>query len=346
MRRAGSASVALRRVGYMRRIAFIGTGGTISSIGKGPLDLIDYTAQGKMVHADEIVASVPELKEVADVAVVKYRNIPSPAIGFPEWKELVVLCEKLVRETPDLAGVVIGHGTATLEETAYFLNLTLKVPVPVVVVGSQRPLSGLASDAATNLVAAVRTAASPASVGRGVLVVLNDEIQAARDVTKTSTFRLQTFRTPDFGVLGSVDGEHVRYYRRTERRNAPETEFDIGKLDALPRVDISYSYAGADGAAIHAFIAAGAKGLVLAAFAPGMITPGEQAAVEEARAKGVTVVVSTRAGSGVALDPLRLRTLGVLSADNLNPQKARVLLSLALTVSDDLDELRRMFATY
>jgi L-asparaginase len=330
----------------MRKVAFIGTGGTISSIGKGPLDLIDYTANGKMVHAEEIVAAVPELREVAEVEVVKYRNIPSPAIGFPEWKELVELCARLERETPDLAGIVIGHGTATLEETAYFLNLTLKVKIPVVVVGSQRPLSGLASDAATNLVAAVRTAASPASVGRGVLVVLNDEIQAARDVTKTSTFRLQTFRTHDFGVLGSVDGEHVRYYRRAERRSAPETEFDVGKLDAPPRVDISYSYAGSDGAAIRAFVAAGAKGIVLAAFAPGMTTPGEQAAIEAARRQGVTVMVSTRAGSGVALDPLRLRELGVLSADNLNPQKARILLSLALSVSDKPADIRRIFATY
>jgi L-asparaginase len=192
--------------------------------------------------------------------------------------------------------------------------------VPVVIVGSQRPLSGLASDAAMNLVAAVRAAASPASAGRGVLV-LNDEIQAAREVTKTSTFRLQTFRTPDFGVLGSVDGEHVRYYRRTERRNTPDTEFDIAPLDALPRLDISYSYAGADGAAIRAFTSVGAKGIVLAAFAPGMVTPGEQEAIKAAVEAGVTVVVSTRAGSGVALDSARLRPMGVLSADNLNPQK-------------------------
>jgi L-asparaginase len=329
-----------------RKIAFIGTGGTISSIGKGPLDLIDYTANGVMVHAEEVVAAVPALKEVADVQVIKYRNIPSPAIGFPEWKELVQLCARLERETPDLAGIVIGHGTATLEETAYFLNLTLKVSIPVVVVGSQRPLSGLASDAATNLVAAVRTAASPASQGRGVLVVLNDEIQAARDVTKTSTFRLQTFRTADFGVLGSVDGEHVRYYRRAERLSAPETEFDIGALDALPRVDISYSYAGSDGAAIRAFVAAGAKGIVLAAFAPGMTTPGEMAALEEARGQGVAVMISTRAGSGVALDPACMRALGAMSADNLTPQKARILLALALSASDKPEDVRRIFATY
>jgi L-asparaginase len=328
-----------------RKVAFIGTGGTISSIGQGPLDLLDYSANGKMLHADEIIAAVPELAEVAQVEVVKFRNIPSTAIGFAEWKELVALCGRLA-EQPDLSGIVIGHGTASLEETAYFLNLTLKTRIPVVIVGSQRPLSGLASDAHMNLVAAVRTAVSPASRGRGALVVLNDEIQAAREVTKTSTFRLYTFRTPDFGVLGQVDGEHVRYYRRAERRSAPETEFDISGLDALPRVDISYSYAGSDGAAIRAFVAAGAKGLVVAGFAPGMTTPAEQEAIGEAREKGVTVMISTRAGSGYALDPARLKALGVLSADNLNPQKARILLALALTVSDDPEEIRRKFATY
>ena len=327
-----------------RKVAFIGTGGTIASIGKGPLDLIDYGANNTMMHAEDIVTAVPSVREVADLVVVKFRDIPSTAISFPEWKQLAALRHRLVGETPDLGGIVIGHGTASLEESAYFLNLTLKVPV--VIVGSQRPLSGLASDAAMNLVAAVRAAASPASAGRGVLVVLNDEIQAAREVTKTSTFRLQTFRTPDFGVLGSVDGEHVRYYRRTERRNAPDTEFDIAPLDALPRVDISYSYAGPDGAAIRAFTSVGAKGIVLAAFAPGMVTPGEQEAIKAAVEAGVTVVVSTRAGSGVALDSARLRPMGVLSADNLNPQKARLLLALALTVTREPDEIRRIFATY
>jgi L-asparaginase len=329
-----------------RKVAFIGTGGTISSIGKGPLDIMDYSSHGTMLHAEELLAKVPSVSEVADLLIVKFRNIPSPAIYFPEWKELVALCERLVREHPDLRGIVIGHGTATLEETAYFLNLTLKVAVPVVVVGSQRPLSGLSTDAAMNLVAAIRTAASPASRGRGVLVVLNDEIQAAREVTKTSTFRMQTFRTPDFGILGSADGEDVRYYRRTERTNAPETEFDISKLDALPRVDVAYAYAGSDGSAIRAFMAAGAKGIVVAAFAPAMMPPGDLEAIKQAVAAGIPVVISTRAGSGVALDSSRNRALGVISADNLNPQKARLLLALALTVSSEPEEIRRIFATY
>lgn len=328
------------------KVAFIGTGGTIASIGKGPLDILDYAANGTMIHAHDILAAVPSVREVADVVVVKFRNIPSPAIYFPEWQELAALCQRLVAEHPDLNGIVVGHGTASLEETAYFLNLTLKVAVTVVIVGSQRPLSGLASDAAMNLVAAVRVAASPASRGRGVLVVLNDEIQAARDVTKTSTFRLHTFRTPDFGVLGHVDGEHVRYYRRSERRHAPDTQFHIHGLDALPRVDISYSYTGSDGAAVRAFTAAGAEGIITAAMAPAMVTPAEIEALKQAVAAGVVVVASTRAGSGVALDGTKLRDLGVLTADNLNPQKARLLLALALTVSRDPEEIRRMFATY
>ena len=181
------------------------------------------------MHADEILARWPETALVADVMAVRYRNIVSPAIGFADWKALAALCRQLVRDHPDLAGIVIGHGTATLEETAYFLNLTVKVSVPVVVVGAQRPSSALSSDAGMNLVNAIRVAASPEARDMGVLVVLNDEIHAAREVTKTSTLRLQTFRTPDFGVLGHADGDAVAFYRRPIRRHAPDTEFDISE---------------------------------------------------------------------------------------------------------------------
>src|SRR6202020_2162632 len=160
---------------------------------------------------------------------------------------------------PDLAGIVIGHGTATLEETAYFLNLTVKVAVPVVIVGAQRPSSALSSDAGMNLVNAIRVAASPEARDMGVLVVLNDEIHAAREVTKTATLRLQTFRTPDFGVLGHADGDAVVFYRQPLRRHAPDTEFDIRGLAGLPRVDIACAYAGGDGPAVRAFVAAGAQ---------------------------------------------------------------------------------------
>jgi L-asparaginase len=328
------------------KVAFIGTGGTIASIGRGPLDILDYGANGVMMHAADILEKFPEVQLVADVFPVRFRNVPSHEIFFPDWKELVALCSSLVHEHPDLAGIVIGHGTASLEETAYFLNLTLKVPVPVVVVGSQRPASALSTDAGMNLVNAVKVASCPESRGMGVLVLLNDEIQSAREVTKTSTFRMQTFRTPDFGVLGHADGDGVAYYRRPIRTRMPETEFDISGVAALPRVDIAYAYTGSDGTAVRAFMAAGAKGIVSAGFAPGFAGSGDGAALQEAVAQGITVIQCTRAGSGRTFRGTRMREYGFLMADNLTPQKARLLLSLALTVSSDPAEIERMFATY
>lgn len=330
----------------MRKIAFIGTGGTISSLGTGPLDIVHYGAHKTMLPAGDIIAAVPQVQDVAQVIAVPFANIPSPAIGFAEWKALSALCTQLVSDHPDLAGIVIGHGTATLEETAYALGLTLKVSIPVVVVGSQRPLSGLASDASMNLVNAVRVAADPGSVGRGVLVLLNDEIHPAREVTKTATYRLQTFRAPDFGILGYVDGDAVNYYRRTQRVTAPDTEFDIAAMTELPRVDIAYAYAEADGADVDAFVAAGAKGIVSAGFAPGMAPPGQAAALERAAKSGVTVMQATRAGSGMVHDSARLTELGFVPSDNLNPQKARILLAFALTRTTDRAEIMRIFKTY
>jgi L-asparaginase len=328
------------------KVAFIGTGGTIASLGSGPLDLQDYGAVGNVMHAEEIFARWPETALVADVLPIRYRNIPSTGIGYSDWKELVLLCDRLMSEHADLAGIVIGHGTATLEETAYFLNLTLKVNMPVVLVGAQRPSSALSSDAGLNLVNAIRVAASPEAPGLGVLVLLNDEIHAAREVTKTATLRLQTFRTPDFGVLGHADGDAVVFYRRPVRRHAPDTEFDVRMLHALPRVDIAYAYAGGDGTAVRAFVAAGARGIVSAGFAPGGTPPGEFDALKEAAANGVVVVQSTRAGSGRTFRGTRLRDAGFLIADNLNPQKARILLMLALTVTRDPDEIARIFQSY
>jgi L-asparaginase len=215
-----------------------------------------------------------------------------------------------------------------------------------VLVGAQRPNSALSSDAGLNLVNAIRTAASPEARGMGVLVVLNDEIQAARDVTKTATLRLQTFRTADFGVLGHADGDAVAFYRRPTRRCYPDTEFDIRTLDTLPRVDIAYAYAGGDGTAVRAFVAAGASGIVSAGFAPGFAPPGDFEALKAAVAQGIVVVQSTRAGSGRTFRGTRLANAGFLIADNLLPQKARILLALALTVTRDPEHIGAMFRSY
>lgn len=328
------------------RIAFIGTGGTMASIGRDALDIQDYATLGQVMGAAEILARVPELARVAEVIARPYSAVISSRIGFQDWKAIAEECHRAAAEIPDLAGIVIGHGTSTLEETAYALSLGLGLDLPVVMVGSQRPASGLSSDMPMNLLNAVRVAADPAARGMGVMLLLNDEIHAAREVTKTATWRLQTFRTPDFGLLGQADADRVCFYRRPLRRHTPDSEFDLRAIDQLPRVDISYSYADADGTAVRAFVAAGARGIVSAGFAPGNPTPWEAEALAEAVKQGVTVVQSCRVGSGRVVQGARMREQGILAADNLNPQKARVLLALALTVTQDPAEITRIFATY
>jgi L-asparaginase len=328
-----------------RRVVLIGTGGTIGSLGRHTLDW-EYMDQGLRQDPEALLAQVPEAAHAPDVVPVRFRAISSAKLGPPEWLEINDLVHEIVaRERPDV--VVLTHGTATLEETAYFLNLTLKTDVPLVVVGSQRPANMLSSDATMNLLGAVRVAAAPEARGLGALVLLNDEIQTAREVTKTSTSRLETFRSHDLGMLGYADADGcVAIYRRPARRHAPDTEFDVRGRRELPRVDIAYSYAGADGSAIAAFVTAGARGIVTASLAPGANTTGELEALRAARAQGVLIVQSTRAGSGRVLPRAIFREHGFVPADNLNPQKARVLAMLALTRTDDPREVERMFTEY
>ena len=331
----------------MAKVLFIGTGGTMSALSSiGPFDIQDYSSNGRFMEADEIIDHWPMVRELADVVPIRYRNVASTALGPAEWLEILALCHSSFAQHPDAAGIVVGHGTATLEETAFFLSLTHKLPVPIVVVGAQRPSSGLSSDAGANLANAIRVAADPGARGLGALVLLNDEINAARDVTKTSTGRMQTFRSADFGCLGQADGDRIAWYRRPLRRVAPDTEFDLAGVAALPRVDVMVSYAGSDGVAVDAYMAAGAKGIVIGGFAPGFMAPGEVDALTRAQAAGVVVVVSSRAGSGRVFSTSKKRALGFIDADNLTPQKARILLMLALTRTREPAEIARIFAEY
>src|SRR5262245_47573695 len=292
------------------RVVVISAGGTIGSLGRHRLDW-EYMDHGLRQEADELIAQLPELTDEIDVVAERFRPMSSAKLGPPEWLEINELVHAVVeRRQPD--GVVLTHGTATLEETAYFLNLVLKTDVPVVVVGSQRPANMISSDAAMNLLGAVRTAGSRDARGLGVLVLLNDEIQAAREVTKASTARLETFRSHDLGMLGYADTDgRVAIYRRPTRRHAPDTEFDVRGRRELPRVDIAWSYAGADGTAIDAFVAAGARGIVTASLAPGANPTAELDALRAARARGVLVVQSTRAGSGRVLPRAVFREYGL-----------------------------------
>lgn len=329
------------------RVAVIGTGGSISIHGRNSLDLYEYGDFGRVLEVDELLARVPEASAAADILPVRFRAIRSTAVGPRDWLDLNRLIHQTAEQEASLAGLVITHGTATLEETAYFLNLTLKVDLPIVVVGAQRPPTGLSTDASINLLDAVRVAASPRCRGLGVLTLLNNEIQAAREVTKTSTYRLEAFRSPDLGMLGYADPDgSVAIYRAPTRRHAPDTEFDVRELHELPRVDIAYSYAGSDGAVVQALVERGARGIVVAALAPGMVTPEEGRAVAEARRRGLLVVQSSRAGSGRVLRRGQLRDQGIVVADNLNPQKARVLAMLGLTITDDVERIQRFFDEY
>jgi len=328
-------------------IAFLGTGGTISFTGRDSLDTWEYMDYGERQSVTEILARFPEVEENAEIVPFNVRQVSSSGIVPDDWLALAAKIREVDATRDDIDGIVVTHGTATLEETAYFLNLTAKTDLPVVVIGAQRPSTGFATDAGSNLLAAVRTAGSAEARGLGVVVLLNEEIQAAREVTKTSTLRLETFKTPDLGMLGYADPDgSVAIYRKPTRPHTTASEFDVSDVDVLPRVDIVPSYAGADGTAIEAFIAAGAKALVMATLAPGLPTPPQVEAVEAAREAGIIIIYSTRAGSGRVLRRATMKRDGIVAADNLNPQKARVLAMLALTRTEDPDEIQRMFDTY
>jgi L-asparaginase len=328
------------------RIAVIGTGGTISSLGDGSLDVLNYPDFGQKLTSEALLDKFPETRLVAEPVPVTYKQVGSTALGPEDWLELRRIIHQIARDDPTIAGFVIPHGTATLEETGFFLNLTLGVQQPVVMVGAQRPASALGTDAGTNLVNALQVAGSPEARGKGVLVVLNNEIHPARDVVKTSTYRVQTFRSFDFGALGHVDGDGVHFYRAPLKAHMPDTEFAPRELADLPRVDIVLSYAGADAAFVDAAIAAGAKGIVNAGFAPGSPTPAQQEALIAASKAGIVVVQCSRAASGRVAPRRRLKETGIVAGEDFSPQKARILLMLLLTMTSDIGAIQTAFATY
>jgi L-asparaginase/glutamin-(asparagin-)ase len=243
---------------------------------------------------------------------------------------------------------VITHGTDTLEETAYFLNLVVKSRKPVVLVGAMRPSTALSADGPINLYNAVILAGSPEAVGKGVLVALNDQIQSARDVTKTNTSTPDSFRTPELGLLGYMQGNKPFFYRTSARRHTVETEFDISNIQALPQVDIIYGYANMSDVALNAFIAAGAKGIIHAGVGDGSLAAKVKPSLIAARKKGTLVVRASRVGNGILARNGEANDdeLDFVVSDTLNAQKARILLMLALTKTSNSKEIQRMFYMY
>ena len=332
--------------GDLPRVAIFFTGGTIDSVGADRLDLAWYIEAGQRLEQGAFLERIPEIHSLARVEETSFRRLSSHALVDKDWLDLLrTVQDTLAQDRAD--GVVITHGTNTLEETAYFLNLTLKTDKPVVLVGAMRPSSAISADGYLNLLRAVSVAGDPNARGRGVLVVLNDTIHGARDVTKTSTYRVQTFSGRDLGPLGYADADgRVAFSHRPDKKHTLQTEFDVFGLDALPRVDVVVSYVGADGALIDAAVAAGAQGIVSAGTGAGRPTPLEDEALDRAVSSGVLVCQSSRVGSGRVVRAPALVERGIVAADNLVPWKARALLALALTSTRDPAAIQRMFDEY
>ncbi|MEO8336478.1 MAG: asparaginase [bacterium] len=309
----------------------VGTGGTIGSAG-------DYWGgNGTRVSIDDLVRAAG-IDSVANVESEQFLNVASSSIGPARWLELSRHIADVFRTRPEVRGIVVTHGTDTMEETAYFLDLTVGGEKPVVVTGSMRPSNMAGADGPANLTNAVRAAADTLARGRGTMVLMDDRLFAARDVTKTNSTRVETFQAPERGPLAILDPEGAFYRSRSTGRAI--AQFDISAVKELPRVDIIYSYAGADSVAIDAVVAAGAKGIVVAGVGRGGMTSSQNGAVRRAAAQGVVVVTSTRTGSGRVPVGTTGNTIG---SGDLNPQKARVLLALALTRTSDLAQVRKIF---
>jgi L-asparaginase len=319
--------------------------GTLPSQGGNRLDFTSYTARlsGKPpLTGREMIAALPEIEAVADI--VHDDKAPHAQGTHEDIRKLARYLDNIARRD-DVDGIVWIQGTNTLEETAYFLNLTVRTSKPVIVVGAQRPFTALSTDAHLNLFNAVRVAASEAASGMGVLTVTNSEIIAARDVTKTSTYQVQTFRGRDLGVLGYADPDRVVFYRGVTRRHTRASEFDIQTIDRLPAVEIIYPHTGSNPGLARAAVGLGAEGLVIAGIGAGALGVFTEP-VKTLVAEGVAVVRSARVGEGRVLAVGNNHEAGTIAADNLNPQKAAVLLALALTRSQEPAELQRIFDEY
>jgi L-asparaginase len=320
------------------KIALFTTGGTIQSKGDDRLTLFEYRA-GR-VPPDELLADLPELKNIAEIEVHEISNVGSSNINTERLLRLARHLNQTL-DRKDIDGAVVTHGTSTLEETAYFLHLTVKSAKPVVVVGAMRPFTAISRDGPYNLYNAVRTAGTPSASGMGVMIVLNDTIHSARFATKGHTYHVETFVSREHGPIGYVDSDQVTFYRRLITRHTTKSEFDISKVESLPQVDIVYGYQEASAAPIPALVADGASGIVYASGSPAFSD-----AFLAAQSNGVVIVRSDRKGAGRVVLSDSAAARRIITSDNLNPQKSRILLRLALTQTTNPAEIQRMFNEY
>ncbi len=324
-------------------VVILATGGTIAGSAAGSTNA-QYDAG--QLGVDILIKAVPEIQDIANIKGEQVANISSNNMTNEIWLKLAKRVNELLK-SGDADGIVITHGTDTLEETAYFLNLVVKSDKPVVLVGAMRSATSMSADGPLNLYNAVSVAADKSSAGNGVLVVLNDEIHAAREVTKTNTSSVDTFKSRNTGQIGRVYYGKVVYTAKNLKKHTKNSVFDVSKLDTLPRVDIVYSHANDYGDIVVHLVKMGSKGIVHAGTGNGSIHNDVMVTLKAAQDSGVRVVRSSIVGSGF-IDPSKKMDYDgkfILGSD-LNPQKARILLMLGLTKTDDVKELQKYFREY
>nr|WP_176325131.1 type II asparaginase [Campylobacter mucosalis] len=325
-------------------ICILATGGTIAGSGSGELST-SYTSG--TVTVDKLIAAVPQINEIATIKGEQISQIGSQEMNNEVWLKLAKRVNELLT-TGKADGIVITHGTDTMEETAYFLDLVVKSDKPIVMVGAMRNSTSMSADGPLNLFNAVNVAMSKDAVGKGVLVTMNDEIHAAREVTKTNTTAVDTFKSPNTGKIGTVFYGNVKFYMAPVRKHTTNSMFDITKITELPRVDIVYSHANDNADFVNVALKNGAKGIVSAGMGNGNPFPSVLKALNEGAKNGVIVVRDSRVGTGETTRNGEVNDdeNGFVASDNLNAQKARVLLMLALTKTTDKAKIQEIFYTH
>lgn len=321
-----------------QKVAIIFTGGTISM----KIDQ-EMNAAIPALNSDELISMVKNIEKIAEIESINYANVPSPHISPDIMMELSQMIKDLVARE-DIVGVILTHGTDTLEETAYLLDLNIKTEKPIVVVGAMRNSSELGYDGSSNLSAAICTAVSDESKGRGVLVVMNNMVNSASEVTKTNTLTLDTFKSPEFGPLGIVDNDEVIFYRDITSDNFIETDRLENKVALIKAV------AGMDSDVINYYIENGYKGIVIEAMGRGNLPPSMVDGIKKAINLNIPVVMVSRCPTGRVLDTYgyegggkHLKELGVIFGKNLPGQKARIQLMLLLGANKDIETIRKNF---
>ena len=327
------------------RIRILATGGTIAG---AQTEKTSYGYQSGQFKVEDLIAAVPQMKELATLSGEQVANIGSQDMNDAVWLKLAHRVNEVLK-SDDVDGVVITHGTDTMEETAYFLDLVVKSDKPVVLVGSMRPATAVSADGPGNLYNGVAVAASPRARGRGVLVVMNDTIHAARDVEKMNTTNVDTFASPMRGPQGLVHTGKIDWFEPTNKPHTTKSEFTVANVEKLPRVDIIYAHASMPTDLIESSVRNGARGVIVAGVGDGNMTNAAVQTLEKAaKQNNVVVVRSTRLPTGVVLrnNEIDDDKKGFVASGELNPAKARVLVELALTKTSDPRKVQTMFNTY